>query len=160
MGLDMYLYVEKWVPFRSWDKEGKDNEKFDKLVELVDLSDVVNKESGCVSVYVKVEVGYWRKANAIHQYFVSKCANGVDECQEIEIYRDTLVALKDICGQLSLTKDVEQAKKLLPPQSGFFFGSTEIDERYFNDVEYTYELLNKVLEKIPEDYDFIYRASW
>ena len=32
MGLDMYLYAEKRFGFCSWDKEGKDNEKFEKLV--------------------------------------------------------------------------------------------------------------------------------
>ena len=120
----------------------------------------MDKQIGSVSAYVKVEVGYWRKVNAIHEYFVCNCANGVDECQEIEVYRETLVALKDICGQLSLTKDVEQAKELLSPKGGFFFGSTEIDEYYFDKIEHTYELLTKILEKTPEDYDFIYRASW
>lgn len=163
MGLDMYLYAEKWVPFRNFDEESKSNQKFDKLVEFAELDELVDKKQGYISAYVKVQIGYWRKANAIHKYFVDKCADGKDECQEIDVYRETLVALKDICGQLSLTKDMEQAKELLPPQSGFFFGNTEIDEYYFNDVEYTYNLLNKILEKIPEDnydYEFIYRASW
>ena len=163
MGLDMYLYAEKWIPFREWDEDQKNNEKFDKLVELADLNELIDKKMGSISTYVKLEIGYWRKANAIHKYFVDKCANGKDECQEIYVDREELVKLKDICGQLSLTKDVEQAKELLPPQSGFFFGSTEINEYYFQDIEYTYNLLNKILEKIPEDnydYEFIYRASW
>lgn len=163
MGLDMYLYAEHWIPFRSWDKDGKANEKFDKLVELTKLDDLIDKGQGYISAYTKVQIGYWRKVNAIHKYFVDKCANGVDECQEIEVYRETLVALKDICEELSLSKDVERAVELLPPTGGFFFGSTEIDEWYFNGVEYTYNLLKKILEKIPEDdynYEFIYRASW
>lgn len=162
MGLDMYLYAEKYVPFRNWDKEGKDNEKFDKLVEIMNLDKVVNKETGCVSAYLKVEIGYWRKVNAVHNYFVQNFAKGVDECQDIPVSREDLVKLKDICGQLSLSKDVEKAKELLPPQGGFFFGSTEVDEWYFDGVQYTYELLNSILEKIGEDadVDFIYRASW
>ena len=163
MGLDMCLYVEQWIPFRGWDSDEKSDEKFDKLVELAELNELVDKGHGYVPAYAKVQIGYWRKANAVHKYFVDKCASGKDECQEIYVDREELVKLKDICGQLSLTKDVEQAKELLPPQSGFFFGGTEIDARYFNDVEYTYDLLNKILEKIPEDdyyYEFIYRASW
>lgn len=163
MGLDMYLYAEKYVPFRKSDGESDGNQKFDILVELAELDELVDKKQGYIFAYATVEIGYWRKANAIHKYFVDNCADGKDECQEINVYRETLVALKDICGQLILTKDVEQAKKLLPPQSGFFFGNTEIDEYYFDDVKYTYNLLNKILEKIPEgnyDYEFIYRASW
>ena len=163
MGLDMYLYAGKYIPFRKWDEDEKNNEKFDKFVELTGLNELIDKKTGSISLYVKLEIGYWRKANAIHKYFVDKCASGKDECQEIYVDREELVKLKDICGQLILTKDVEQAKELLPPQSGFFFGGTEIDALYFNDVEYTYDLLNKILEKIPEDdyyYEFIYRASW
>lgn len=159
----MYLYAEKYFRFRSWDEEGKNNQKFDELVEFTELSELVDKNHGFVSAYAKVQIGYWRKANAIHKYFVDKCADGKDECQQIYVEREKLQELKDICGQLSSTKDVEQAKELLPPQSGFFFGSTEIDEWYFGDVEYTYNLLNKILEKIPENdysYEFIYRASW
>jgi len=163
MGLDMYLYAQKYVRFLEWDKEGKGNQEFDKLVELVELDELIDKKEGYISAYAKVQIGYWRKANAIHKYFVDNCADGKDDCQEVDISRETLVALKDICGQLVQSKDVEKAKELLPPQSGFFFGTTEIDEWYFSDVEFTYNLLNKILEKIPEgnyDYDFIYRASW
>lgn len=157
MGLDMYLYAKMYISFRELNEDEKSNEKFNKLVELSGLN------KGFITTYSTVEIGYWRKANAVHKYFVDKCASGKDECQEIYVDREELVKLKDICGQLSLTKDVEQAKELLPPQSGFFFGGTEIDEWYFKDVEYTYNLLNKILEKIPEDdcdYEFIYRASW
>ena len=163
MGLDMYLYAEQSISFREWDEDEKNNEKFDKLVELVELNELVDKEYGYVPAYAKVRIGYWRKANAIHKYFVDNCADGKDDCKEVCVEREKLVKLKDICEQLNLSKDVEKAKELLPPQSGFFFGSTEIDDWYFRDIEYTYNLLNKILEKIPEDdykYDFIYRASW
>ena len=157
MGLDMYLYAKMYISVRELNEDEKSNEKFNKLVELSGLNKVF------ITTSSTVEIGYWRKANAIHKYFVDKCASGVDECQEIYVDREELVKLKDICGQLSLTKDVEQAKELLPPQSGFFFGSTEIDEYYFHGIEYTYNLLNKILEKISEDdcdYEFIYRYRW
>lgn len=163
MGLDMYLYAQKYIRFMSSDEEGKRNQEFDKLVELTELGELIDKEHGYISAYAKVQIGYWRKANAIHKYFVDNCANGKDDCQEVDVSRETLEHLRDICGQLTQSKDVEKAKELLPPQSGFFFGGTEIDDWYFSDVEFTYNLLNKILEKIPEDnyaYDFIYRASW
>jgi hypothetical protein len=160
MGLDMYLYAEQYLRFRDWDEEGKENAKFDELVKLTGLEELVDKERGYISAYAKVQIAYWRKANAIHKYFVDKCADGKDDGQEVDVSRETLVALKDICGQLVQSKDVEQAKKLLPPQSGFFFGGTEIDEWYFQDLEHTQKTLTKILEKAPEGCDFIYRASW
>lgn len=158
MGLDMYLYAEQYLPFRNWDKET--NAKFDQLVKLTGLEELVDKERGYISAYAKVQVAYWRKANAIHKYFVDNCADGVDDCREIDVYKETLQELLNICNQILETKDTEKAMELLPPQSGFFFGSTEIDEWYFQDLEHTQKSLTKILEKAPKYCDFIYRASW
>lgn len=155
MGLDMYLYAEKY--FHTVYDE--DKEKVNQLVDIAGLNEVTKNNTHC-GVTVKVEVGYWRKVNSIHNYFVQKHANGVDECQDIRVSHEDLEELKDICGQLSTSKDVGLAEELLPPQSGFFFGSTEIDEYYFNDMDYTYELLDRVLKETPDDYDFVYSASW
>ena len=43
------------------------------------------------------EVGYWRKANAVHGWFVRECANGVDECQEIPVSKIKLLELQAQC---------------------------------------------------------------
>lgn len=43
------------------------------------------------------EVGYWRKANAIHGWFVRELANGVDECQPIHVSRENLITLRQLC---------------------------------------------------------------
>ena len=43
------------------------------------------------------EVGYWRKANAIHGWFVRECADGVDECQEIVVPKMKLMELQALC---------------------------------------------------------------
>jgi hypothetical protein len=63
------------------------------------------------------------------------------------------------------SKSEEVAMKLLPPQEGFFFGSTEIDEYYWDDLEYTKNNLKKELEwfeKMPEDVYpcWEYKSSW
>jgi hypothetical protein len=155
MGLDMYLYAEKY--FHTVYEQ--DKEKINQLVDIATLNELT-KHRNHYSATVKVEVGYWRKANSIHNYFVQKHANGVDECQDIQVSREGLEKLKDICGQLSVSKDAKLAEELLPPKSGFFFGSTEIDEYYFNDMDYTYELLDRVLKETPDDCDFVYSASW
>ena len=31
------------------------------------------------------EVAYWRKFNALHNWFVQNCQDGVDECQYAEV---------------------------------------------------------------------------
>jgi hypothetical protein len=48
----------------------------------------------------------------------------------------------------------------LPPQSGFFFGSVEVDEWYFMQIDETIAKLEKILAEVPEGWDFEYQASW
>ena len=43
------------------------------------------------------EVGYWRKANAVHGWFVRECGNNVDECQEIPVSTIKLMELQALC---------------------------------------------------------------
>ena len=115
-----------------------------------------------VEVETRCQVGYWRKANAIHKWFVDKCANGVDECQKIYVSKDKLQELLTTC------KDVEQnhnlAEELLPTSKGFFFGGVEYNDWYFEDLKYTIDLIEKVLkffdEHKSEDYRVEYEASW
>lgn len=107
---------------------------------------------------VKLQLAYWRKANAIHRYFVNKCGNGKDECQNIYVERQDLQNLVNVCQ--TVLNDKSQARELLPTQSGFFFGGTDYDEYYYEDLENTVEMLNKVLKDSPEDWEFEYRASW
>jgi hypothetical protein len=149
MGLDMYLYAKRFF----WSEErDKLTPKFKEL--LPDNKDYQVKE-------ITLEVGYWRKANAIHKWFVDNCQDGVDECQETEVSRDKLKELLGICEQIVSKGNRYKAisKRLLPCQSGFFFGSTDYDEFYLQDIKSTIEILKKALE-LSDSYDFYYRSSW
>jgi hypothetical protein len=112
---------------------------------------------GDASLEIGVTVAYWRKANAIHAWFVEHCQDGRDECQESYVDRDQLQELLDLCEKALIDKDAD----LLPPQSGFFFGSTEINEWYWDDLEHTAKVLSAILndEKL-ERYSFYYQSSW
>lgn len=147
MGLDMYLTAKRYLP------EYKDEAKEIRQ----EITKVIGSPFGPVNE-VSVEAGYWRKANAIHQWFVNNCQNGVDECQETYVGRDDLQKLFDTVNLV--LSDHDKANELLPPQSGFFFGSTEIDDYYIQDLEYTKELLEKILSSEENDWDFYYRSSW
>lgn len=48
------------------------------------------------------------------------------------------------------------------PVEGFFFGSTDKDEWYYNSLEYTVELINSLLAGTmnEDNYYFYYEASW
>ena len=102
-------------------------------------------------------VGYWRKANAIHAWFVSNVQDGVDNCKEYYVEVEQLKQLLKLVEQV-LTNHSE-AEALLPSQAGFFFGNTEYDESYFIDLEDTKKILEKVI-KLEENYDIYYSSSW
>ena len=58
-------------------------------------------------------------------------------------------------------KNITDAEDLLPTTSGFFFGSTDYDEYYLQDLEKTVELLTPYLEE-KDDWSvgYVYQASW
>ena len=157
MGLDMYLYRREYVS--GWentfisDKPGMT----DLYKSIVDYFEVDTPESGPF-VYVDICVAYWRKANAIHKWFCD-LDGGRDECQRIYVTMDKLLELRTAC-QLVVNGDVEP-ERFLPTQSGFFFGATNYDEWYEQDLKLTIEQIDKATKDIKNDYaEFIYQASW
>jgi hypothetical protein len=164
MGLDQYLYARKYISANNYsrDEEGnfsqEPNPEFSNIMEQSDLPLDINKYTFSGSANVAIQVGYWRKANAIHGWFVDELANGVDECQEIYVPREKLSELRDLCK--SALKEPAMAGEILPPTSGFFFGSSEVDEWYMDDLKTTIEMIDFILANTSEDYDFFYQASW
>jgi len=158
MGLDMYLYAERYVSGSGY-SDPTDKETYNTLLLAVNGDKFATKD--IPSATVRLKVGYWRKANAIHDYFVRECQNGVDECQETYIERDSLIELRDKCLELIKNKgNNDLASKLLPTAEGFFFGGTEYDDWYWQEIENTYKLLTDLLIDVPENWGFIYRSSW
>jgi hypothetical protein len=164
MGLDQYLYARKYISANNYsrDEEGNfsatPNPEFSNIMEQSDLPLDINKYTFSGSANVAIQVGYWRKANAIHGWFVNELANGVDECQEIYVPREKLSELRDLCK--SALKEPAMAGEILPPTAGFFFGSNEVDEWYMDDLKTTIEMIDFILANTSEDYDFFYQASW
>ena len=138
------------------------------------------------------DIGYWRKANAIHAWFVKNVQGGVDNCQSHEVSKEQLTKLYLICKTIVtestlapgkvvngqrfnnetgeweniyedgyILTNPELAAKLLPTQSGFFFGGTAYDEYYMEEVKYTFELLPKIISETDFDKQVIsYCSSW
>ncbi len=153
MGLDQYLSAKQYTSPAEWRGE-EINKKFHELTETFG----VKRHLGTLpSATVEFNVGYWRKANAIHQWFVDNCQDGSDDCREYMVSREQLETLLNLCNQVKENKGL--ASELLPTTSGFFFGSTEYDEYYFDDIDSTIEIINKVLQMEPS-WDFFYQSSW
>lgn len=156
----MYLYARKYVSrFDYKERERIELPEFAALTELAPAD--LTKYGDYSGIEIEYPVLYWRKANAIHGWFVNECASGVDECQRIYVSRESLVKLRDLCQSVLLQPAM--AGDILPPTPGFFFGTYEIDDWYMEDMKHTVNALNHILSTVPADnwdWSFIYRASW
>lgn len=137
-------------------------------------------------VYIVEKVAYWCKFNALHNWIIDNCAEGIDDCQEIYISNETIKELhktlkkaRKVLSKAGMKKarirtgwdingdtvevDVydceDEIKDILPPTSGCFFGSIQIDEYYKNQVEKTIQIIDNLLIEDAEG-DFYYHASW
>ena len=169
MGLDQYLEIRK-SEYRS--KSYKDKGCKMKLEYPKDITEFIpNLTDLRISRQTNYEVGYWRKANQIHNWFMENCArrdeydNPIDDCRPIEITVDKLEKLLDDCKKV--LADHSLAKELLPTADGFFFGSTAYDDYYLGQIEQTIEIIEPVLKfakhKLEiKDYvwEVYYQASW
>lgn len=111
-------------------------------------------------LYKKEEqIMYWRKANQIRGWFVSHniILDG-DDCVKRDV---TLQNLKDLIEDCKTVLDNHSlAEELLPCTSGFFFGSDEYDEYYFDELEETVSRLQPIINSAKEDDVFIYEDWW
>jgi hypothetical protein len=99
MGLDMYLTRRIYVgnkykkPEEQVKVEGKD-------IEQAQVSEII------------ADLGYWRKANAIHNWFVQNVQEGEDDCKEYHVSREKLEEL------LLIVNTVLKASELVEGQIG------------------------------------------
>lgn len=159
MGLDMYLsaktYVSKYDYNQREDGEPVVTQKFKDTLAIypeLNTGDIYGFEvSRCVC--------YWRKANAIHRWFVQNVQAGEDNCAEYRVHRDDLEQLRTDIKKVLDHKD--KPDDVLPTEAGFFFGSTEYDAWYYGDLEHTLTFINEALDTDRfKDYDFYYQSSW
>jgi len=101
---------------------------------------------------------YWRKANHIHNWFVTNVQNENDDCQIYEVKIEKLKKLIRDCEEVLKCKSYEIAEEILPTQGGLFFGTTDYGDWYWEEIEKTAKELKKM---INEGYDYFeYESSW
>ena len=119
------------------------------------------------------QVGYWRKANEIHNWFVENVQDGEDDCDYhnectrgiLEDLLHTCKTVLDSCattyrdGQVVIDSSV--AEELLPRCRGFFFGGDGYDEYYVSDIVDTIKILEDVLATTDFETQMVfYISSW
>lgn len=146
MGLDMYLNAKRYIS-QYYDNDKDLGNRLAK--EFPELASTPIRE-------VWVEAMYWRKSNAIHKWFVDNVQSGQDDCRSYMVSREKLVELVYLILKVIETQDTS----LLPPTQGFFFGSSEVDDWYWQDLEDTVKQLSTILEEYPKEWQFEYHSSW
>lgn len=105
-------------------------------------------------------IGYFRKVNFLVKFFKKK---GFDVPNQIPlvIKREDAEELLSKCEEV--LKDHSKGPELLPTMSGFFFGSTDYDDYYYDDVEavrdYVKDKLLPEFDTLEEGED-IYFETW
>jgi len=146
MGLDMYLTARQFI----WSKDRK-------TIKITGVKSDVPK--GFDVETIVCEAIYWRKSNAIHKWFVETCQEGKDDCGS---YYVSHLKLKELLALVTKALDNrDKAEDILPTTSGFFFGGTDYDEWYWDDLVQTKKELTEVLKAFDDKHwEFQYHSSW
>ena len=216
MGLDMYLErmpryknatandVQAIEDYLDWVKAKEEEHEYAQctfkewcgreeipLKEYIDFYSILyKKRDSRWFATIMEEVGYWRKANQVHNWFVDKVQDGEDDCcYHNEVTKEILEELLDTCETVIascelvpakikngytfdengnkvyqytdglVVKDSSTAEELLPSCSGFFFGGTDYDEYYVDNIKTTIDIVTKVLETTDFEKEMVYYVS-
>jgi hypothetical protein len=154
MGLDMYLSRKTYV--KHYDFKGDKNFQ----ITVKQGGEIVPFVQPKKISYLITEVMYWRKANAIHNWFVENVQGGEDDCGTYDVSKEQLQELVAACKE-----EIKNEGKTenLTPVSGFFFGNTDKDEWYFDTLKETVKVLEEdfAQQEKYEQYDYYeYHSSW
>ena len=177
-------YDEKYAKYR--DVQKRYNDALDKEVEKIkgttkpnqsdyfdlpkEVEDRVRAEfeSDAIELQRKLDdcynalysdVAYFRKVNFLLPYF-----NYEENCSEVVIDKYEVEELIEDCERVLAAKDADEAEsvadELLPTEEGFFFGNTDYDERYFNDVREVADKFTEILDTFDFDENELVMSCW
>ena len=163
MGLDTTFYKAK----RSKENETKERfeeislEEIRKTLATEYLKSIDERNSKVIKELEEEKentnpwnkVAYFRKVNFLIPFF------GYEEnCSNIEIDKYQVEDLIEACKEVLANHD--KASFLLPTQAGLFFGSTDYDDLYFDDVQNVKEKFEEVLADFNMDEDILIMHCW
>ena len=121
----------------------------------------IDKEETAYIVEGDYEVAYWRKANQIRNWFVEHM-DGFSYDDNGEYYEVTKETLKELISDCKyVLSNHDTAEEIMPTSSGFFFGSTEYDDWYYQQLENTIEMCQKVIDETDWYTEVVvYTESW
>lgn len=175
MGLDMYLDRSKVVDgIKIWELYPDEVKQSDPVLhEKLKEYEYTKGSADYTWQSYSGRVGYWRKANHIHKWFVDNVQFGEDNCQNYFVTKDHLMRLYEAAKQVVDCFNADGAVKrgkqkivseTLPTCDGFFFGSTQYNEWYLRSTQDTISIIEEALygdKAIDWDNEvLVYCSSW
>ena len=154
MGLDMYLRLKEHskCSVKGFGGDG----------------DTMHRDpNDWVCVTKEYAVADWRKANHIHQWFVDHVQDGNDDCGQYNVRPEHLHELRADCmfaHDAYMAGDYKTCHETMPTSSGFFFGSTEYDSYYAEDLRKTIKVCTSLIHHLESNNsiwsEVYYQSSW
>lgn len=150
MGLEMYLEAKRYVAPSDTLTEPM-RRAIGAAIGYVPPKEKPGQDPSLLEVSgVTVRVGYWRKCDALHQWFVSNVQAGINDCRPAFVSVDILIELEE---------------KLEPvgddPASASEHFTADVDEMLEEgEVDYTLSILHHAKRLQAQGWDIYYRASW
>lgn len=91
----------------------------------------------------------FRKYNWLMPFVEKAIGSEVENCEYYRLSKETMLDLLERIDEVLADHSLAQA--LLPSRSGFFFGSTEYDDRYFNALRITKEELTEDVKSMNDN---------
>jgi hypothetical protein len=179
------VYLDRWSYMRSDDASDEAKARVEASTKVLTAAGLFpafdhaecnygelkwDDEAGLV---VSIEAAYWRKANAVHAWFVDECQGGVDECQLSDAFDgEKLAQLRQRCLdalRAFLDGDPTKAGEIMEPRPGFFFGAYDIDQWWAEDMADTVRAVERCIQagiEVAQRRDggspvmFRYHSSW
>lgn len=142
MGLDMYIVKINNKTCKPI-KEGDDIVSFDSKTQ---------------------EVAYWRKQNMLHHFLLEQ--TGADpnmNCTYVEVPYEVLYEFIGRANDILKVRGHNReylANKLLPTQSGFFFGGTDYDKWYYESLKNIRADFRKIIQTTNFTNQTLYYSCW
>ena len=152
MGLDMFLYKVKREEVAYWRKANAIHGWFER--KLGDGEPLRN----CGDYHVTKED--LEELQDLCKQVLAKTKTASGKVQNGSRYNHETNEWDPIYEDGKTVVNPEVAEELLPSQAGFFFGSTNYDQYYLEDLENTIEQIDNILHTTDFDREEIVYSAW
>jgi hypothetical protein len=150
MGLDMYLEAKLHLP--PYDKALDPVRR--AIGQAIGYTPPMEKPDNDATLMeitgVTVRVGYWRKFDSLHRWFVNHVQEGHDDCRPAYVSPETLAELEEQLDQVSND----------PASASEYFVREDDDPMTEDDIDYTLRIVAQAKKLQERGWDIYYRASW